>query len=195
MICVKNRIIFNMLYDAICVFVVLLIANLLALNCSFYEQYLMIGGWCNNFIKLLLGVFLVGGIIFLLFCFWRRRKIFMTLRCKYSYLTFSILQGCLFYPKSLSLLLEYNLNANDGLTAILAMLGNAIILFIFSFALVIIKQRDVFPLKLFSVFSKTFIVILIAISIALCADAWAGNYVGLINETVFLYCFISLKSK
>lgn len=40
MICVKNRIIFNMLYDAICVFVVLLIANLLALNCSFYEQYL-----------------------------------------------------------------------------------------------------------------------------------------------------------
>ena len=87
MISVELKTIFNLLYDAICIFIVLVIANLLALNYSFYEKYLMFGGWHNYLIKLFLGTFLVGFIIALLFYFEKHNKN-RTLRSKYSYLFF-----------------------------------------------------------------------------------------------------------
>lgn len=87
MISVELKTIFNLLYDAICIFIVLVIANLLALNYSFYEKYLMFGGWYNYLIKLFLGTFLVGFIIALLFYLEKHNKN-RTLRSKYFYLFF-----------------------------------------------------------------------------------------------------------
>lgn len=193
MISVELKTIFNLLYDAICIFIVLVIANLLALNYFFYEKYLMLGGWCNNLIKLLLGAFLVGLIIVLLFCFEKHDKS-ITPKNRYSYLFFCIIQGCVFYPQSVSVLFECNLNNNEGLSAILAILSNIIISFVFASILIISRRIRMLSYKASSILLKVYIIILLILIAVLTDNSIGGNYIALVNDAVLLYYFICLRN-
>ena len=194
MISVELKTIFNLLYDAICIFIVLVIANLLALNYSFYEKYLMFGGWHNYLIKLFLGTFLVGFIIALLFYFEKHNKN-RTLRSKYSYLFFCIIQGCWFYSQSISILFEFNLNNNEGLSAILKIPLNIIISFMFKFILIILRQVSIYFFKAHTILLKVHIIILFILTAAWMDNAIGGNYIALVNNAMLLYCFIALNNK
>lgn len=185
------KFIFRLVYDAVCIALLLTIAHLLAFNYFFYE--VKVNEWINGSINLLFTLLMSCAIICGLYYFWRKERTFMTLKNKISYLTLFLLQGMVFYPLGRSFRLQYHLDCDGGLSAIVGILGNIVLLFILTVVLML-KGKNKFPAKFFNSLTKTHIVSLLIFAPILFSDGLRGNYVEVIDDIILLYYVFSIKA-
>ena len=178
----------EVLYDLMGILFTLTISYLLALNCFFYQTYFNLQ---NNAASLLLGFLLCIVIIFLLYFFWKQKKIFMTLKNRYSYLFLYILQ-IIFYVNATSLMFNSHIYTRSGIAAIESILANVLVYFVLTTVVIVTKKRMQFPLRIFSKISSIHIIPLLIFALFLLMNGWGGNYIEIINTTIWLYYFFTL---
>lgn len=108
----------------------------------------------------------------------------LTLRNRCSYLFLCVMQCAICYPKTRSVLLEYNLNCIGW---VLAILTNAFLYSLLPLLVLEMRKRCVLPRKLFDRFSVLHIITQLLFVIFFVLSDWDGDYIEVVNCIIIMY--------